>query len=148
MDRFTVRAAIGTGVLTGALLLGTAVVMAPARAQLISPDEQLSVSLNLLPGETYEAFLQRAEGEAAGQIDNYFERTGADSVLLTLNGSHEGLVAPVMEVAVSREQWAGFSQVDYWATYFTDSDVLLGLSEPDSPASPTVADEEEPEEGD
>lgn len=140
MARFRMSAFVSASVLAGALFGAASVMRLPAQAQLISPDEQLSVSMDLLPGETYEAFIARAEVEAARQIDNYFELTGADGVLLTLNGSNAGLLAPVLEVTISREQWTAFPQVDYWATYFTDSDVLLGLSEPAPQPNPAVAD--------
>ncbi|MGB3614452.1 MAG: hypothetical protein WBA10_11730 [Elainellaceae cyanobacterium] len=129
---------VSVSVLAGSVLAGSG---QPVQAQSVEQAEQLSVALNVLPGESYDAFIERAEAETQLQVESYFQRTAADSVMVTFNGNNEGLIAPVLELAVTREQWAAAPQTKRWATYFLDSDVLLGLADPAPQPNPAIAED-------
>ncbi|MGF1515889.1 MAG: hypothetical protein ACFB5Z_19630 [Elainellaceae cyanobacterium] len=111
---------------------------APAQAQVVSPEEQLSISMTLLPGESYEDFVERAEEAVEQQVQRFFQRSAASSVLVIFNGQNAGLIAPVLELSVTRTQWTAAPETEQWATYFPGSDVLLGIAEPAQPEPPVA----------
>ncbi|MGF1537814.1 MAG: hypothetical protein ACFB4J_15225 [Elainellaceae cyanobacterium] len=132
-----VAIAQATAVITLFGAVGTALAQS-APAQVTAPADQLSISMSLLPGESYEDFVERAEEAVAQQVQRYFQRTAAERVMVTFNGSNSGLVAPVLELDVTREQWTAVPQTVQWATYFPDGEVLLGLAEPAPQPNPAV----------
>lgn len=114
-----------------------------APVQVAAPADQLSISMSLLPEESCEDFVERAEEAVEQQVQRYFQRTAADRVMVTFNGSNAGLVAPVLELDVTREQWTAVPQTVQWATYFPSGEVLLGLAEPAPQPNPAVTESEE-----
>ncbi len=139
MIQSTAAATIKAAALSLSLMTAGVAFVLPAKAQVSAPAQQLSISVALLPGESYEAFVKRAGQTAQVQVQRYFETSSADSVLVTLNGSNAGLIAPVLDLNVTREQWTAVPQTEQWATYFPDSEVLLGLAEPAPQPDPAVA---------
>ncbi|MEB3355636.1 MAG: hypothetical protein VKK04_02735 [Synechococcales bacterium] len=104
----------------------------------------LSQSLQRLPQEPFEAFIQRAEVAADAMVDQYFSQyPQANQIAVTVIGANQGLQAPVLSVDVTRSQWQSRPNLEQWATYFPSTRTLLGFvsptSEDDSEGLPEAA---------
>lgn len=86
--------------------------------------------------ESYEQLMQRGENLAQSTINTRLKQNPSlDQIKVIIVGENEGAIAPLMSVQVSRQGWMNTPQVRYWATYFTDSRLLLGFDQ--AVATPT-----------
>ncbi|MDX2239782.1 MAG: hypothetical protein NW224_03760 [Leptolyngbyaceae cyanobacterium bins.302] len=95
-----------------------------------------SVVLDVQAGESYSAFLSRAETVARAAVQRNFDRDILISeVYIVMVGQRQGQATPVLSVRVSRNQWRSRPDSRRWATYFPTARTLLGFGT--SPAKPT-----------
>ncbi len=132
----------------GALAFGGTVGLAQsAIAPLVAQAYTARVDLTLDTGreETYDVLLKRAENVARAAVQRSFDADLlATEVIVIVVGDRGGIVAPIMDVRVSRAEWRSRPDVAYWGEYYRDARSLLGfesLSAPDSEtaASPTAS---------
>ena len=121
--------------LAGVHWLTTAVV-APQSAYAYTAS--VSVSLNRQPRESYDSLVRRAEAVARAAAQRSFDGDIlVTDVAVTILGQNEGTIVPVLRLKVSRQAWRSSPDTQSWATYFRDSQALLGLNNPNG-QSPTT----------
>lgn len=134
--------------IAGALMFGSAVGLVPsAIAPLVAQAYTARVDLTLDSGkeETYEVLLNRAENVARAAVQRSFDADLlATDVIVIVVGDRGGIVAPIMDVRVSRAEWRSRPDVAYWGEYYLDARSLLGFdslggSATEAAASPAEA---------
>jgi hypothetical protein len=89
---------------------------------------RMLIPLNREPGETYDTLIRRAEATARVLTQRSFNNNLAvTDVSITITAEREGLVAPLLRLATTREQWNSRPEPQYWTTYFKATRALLGL---------------------
>ncbi len=126
----------------GALALGGTVglvqsAIAPVVAQAYTARVDLTLATG--PEETYEVMLKRAENVARAAVQRSFDADllAADVIVIVV-GDRGGIVAPIMDVRVSRAEWRSRPDVAYWGEYYRDARSLLGFEGFSTPASETA----------
>ncbi len=110
---------------TGISWLTTSLV-APQVAQAYTA--RVDVSLRSKEDDTYQNFLRRAEGIARAAAQRSFDGDIlVTEVAVTVIGEHNGAIAPVLLLEVSRQNWKSKPDPQYWATYFPNAQLLLGF---------------------
>ncbi len=113
---------------TGVSWLMTAMI-APQVAQAYTA--RVDISLRSQPEETYQNFVRRAEAVARAAAQRSFDGDIlVTDVAVTIIGEHNGAIASVLLLQVSRQNWKSRPDTQYWATYFPTSELLLGFEEP------------------
>lgn len=113
---------------TGVSLLSIAL-MEPQAA--LAYTARVDVSLTSQTDETYENFLRRAEAVARAAAQRSFDGDIlVTEVEVTIVGEHNGAIAPVLLLSVSRKNWKNRPDAQYWATYFSNSKLLLNFQPP------------------
>jgi hypothetical protein len=111
---------------TGINLLGTEA-LTPQSAHAYTA--RLNISVSRQPGEGYRSFVRRAEGVARAAAQRSFDRDILVSdVAVTIVGQNNGSIAPILDLKVSRQNWRRRPDTPRWATYFPDTQTLLGFS--------------------
>lgn len=113
---------------------------------------RVEVSLRTQPNETYENLIRRAEAVARAAAQRSFDGDILiTDVAVTIIGEHDGAIAPVLLLDVSRQNWRNRPETPYWATYFPSSELLLGFEQPtvqpqpqEQPETPEPSPTEEP----
>jgi hypothetical protein len=92
---------------------------------------RVDVSLRSQTDETYENFLRRAEAVARAAAQRSFDGDIlVTEVAVTIDCEHNGAIAPVLLLSVSRQNWKNRPDAQYWATYFSTSKLLLNFEAP------------------
>ncbi|MBE9129470.1 MULTISPECIES: hypothetical protein [unclassified Coleofasciculus] len=92
---------------------------------------RVDVSIRTQPNETYGNLLRRAEAVARAAAQRSFDGDIlVTDVAVTIIGEHDGAVAPVLLLDVSRQNWRNRPETQYWATYFPSTELLLGFEQP------------------
>ncbi len=92
---------------------------------------RVDVSLISQTDETYENFLRRAEAVARAAAQRSFDGDIlVTEVEITIDCEHNGAIAPVLLLSVSRQDWKNRPDTQYWATYFSSSKLLLNFEPP------------------
>lgn len=113
---------------TGASWLSLSLI-APQTAQAYTA--RVNVSLTSKSDETYENFLRRAEAVARAAAQRSFDGDIlVTEVAITIVGEHQGAIAPILLLSVSRQNWKNRPDTQYWATYFSNSKLLLDFEAP------------------
>lgn len=141
-QRFSLRPSVSVWGVVGLLCLtggwlGREVITPPA-AQ--AYDSRLDVILDVLQGETYDAFLRRAESVARAAAQRSFDRDIlVTEVAIFVSGQRDGVITPVLLLNASRVQWRAQPDTRRWATYFSSARAFLGLDRaPAAIAEPTT----------
>lgn len=88
----------------------------------------VDVSVNRQIDETYESFLRRAETVARAAAQRSFDRDILiTDVAVTVVGQNDGAIAPLLLLEVSRQSWRNRPDPQRWATYFPNTESLLGF---------------------
>lgn len=125
-SRLTRLSLLGILGLTGISWLGTEAI-APQSASAYTA--RLNVSVSRQPEESYRSFVRRAEAVARAAAQRSFDRDILVSdVSVTILGQNNGSIAPVLDLKVSRQNWRRRPDASRWATYFPDTQTLLGFS--------------------
>ncbi|MCP2730003.1 hypothetical protein [Limnofasciculus baicalensis] len=99
---------------------------------------RVDVSLTSQTDETYENFLRRGEAVARAAAQRSFDGDIlVTEVAITIVGEHNGEIAPVLLLSVSRQDWKNRPDAQYWATYFSTSKLLLNFEPPIPPPQAT-----------
>ncbi|HEY9621859.1 MAG TPA: hypothetical protein V6C78_15995 [Crinalium sp.] len=89
---------------------------------------RMLIPLNREPGETYDTLIRRAEATSRVLTQRSFDNNPAvTDVSITVTAEREGLIAPLLTLEASRDQWRSRPEPQYWTTYFETSRALLGL---------------------
>lgn len=116
-----------TILLAGGSWLGTAAI-APEIAQAYTG--RYSVYLVREPGERYETLIRRAETTARAIAQRGFDSDIlVTEVQVTVIGQNDELMAPLLTLQVSRDQWRSRPDTQAWATYYRTTRALLQLEE-------------------
>jgi hypothetical protein len=102
---------------------------------------QVNVSLQRQPNESFETLINRAEAAARATAQQSFANNAAGNVAVTVLGESAGLVAPLLSLEVSRDNWRSRPDPQQWATYYSNARTLLGFESltPATAAQPTPA---------
>ncbi len=98
---------------------------------------RVDLAIDRLPEENYETLLRRAEAAARAAVQRSFDQdilVSDISVIITVQNN--GAIAPVLELAVTRQQWRNRPDPQRWAKYFKTARSLLFLG--DNFKSPTA----------
>jgi hypothetical protein len=116
---------------------GRAIAPRPVHAQA----NQVNVSLQRQPNESFETLINRAEAAARATAQQSFANNAAGNVAVTVLGESAGLVAPLLSLEVSRDNWRSRPDPQQWATYYSNARTLLGFESltPATAAQPTPA---------
>lgn len=113
--------------LSGCWLVASTIAPPPVQAYV----SRSSVVLDVQVGESYAAFLSRAEAAARTSVQRNFDRDILISeAYVVIVGQRQGQTTPVLSVRVSRNQWRARPDSRRWATYFPSARVLLGFGIP------------------
>ena len=100
---------------------------------------RVDVALDLLPNESYDALIRRADIVARAAAQRSFDRDILTSeVSVIVIGRNQGSETPILTLDVSRVQWSSRPDTRRWATYYKTSAALLGFEQL-SPVPVTVA---------
>lgn len=129
------------GVSSGVLLL-EAIALQPVYAQ----SSPVSVSLQRQPNESFETFISRAEAAARATAQQNFTASATSNISVTVLGESAGLVAPLLSLEVTRDNWRSRPEPQQWATYYSDARTLLGFESlaPATAAQPTPTAPDQP----
>jgi len=126
--------------LTGVCLVEQAIVPTAVQAY----TSRVEVTLDVQPGESYDALIRRAEVVARAAAQRSFDRDILiTDVLIMVTAQNEASVAPILSLEATRTQWRSIPDAHRWATYYRSSKNLLGLdgapsSTATAPTSPTI----------
>ncbi len=89
---------------------------------------RVDLALDRLPEESYESILTRAQTAARTAVQRSLDK----DILITdvsvfVSVQNQGTIVPVLELAVSRQQWRNRPDPQRWATYFRTARSLLFL---------------------
>jgi len=91
---------------------------------------RVSLFLNRNPGERYEAFLRRAEAIARAGVQRSFDADLLTTeVIVVVVGENQGVSIPIMEIQVTRNEWRGRPDPQYWARYYETAPLLLNFQD-------------------
>ena len=97
----------------------------------------VNVTIDVQPSETYDTLVRRAEAIARAATQRSFDRdiliTDVSIVVIAQSAS---ATVPVLSLTTTRPQWRSQPDPRRWATYYSTSKALLGLS--NSPSSTIV----------
>lgn len=111
---------------TGINLLGTEALM-PQSVHAYTA--RLNISVSRQQNESYRSFVRRAEAVARAAAQRSFDRDIlVTDVAVTIVGQNNGSIAPILDLKVSRQNWRSRPDTPRWATYFPDTQTLLGFS--------------------
>ncbi|MDJ0732895.1 MAG: hypothetical protein QNJ47_02230 [Nostocaceae cyanobacterium] len=89
---------------------------------------RVDLSLNRLPEENYESILTRAQTVARTAVQRSLDKDIlVTDVSVIVSVQNQGTIVPVLEIAVSRQQWRNRPDPQRWATYFRTARSLLFL---------------------
>ncbi len=92
---------------------------------------QVPLTLSREQNESYANFVQRATKLTVTQLKNRFsQNSNLNQVRIVLIGENNGVVAPVLSVNMSRQQWLSKLNPESLINYFQDSQFLLGFDTP------------------
>ena len=121
--------------------------IAPQTAQAYTA--RIEVSLTRQTDESYENLLRRAEAVARAAAQRSFDGDIlVTEVSVTISGQNGGAIAPILLLEVSRSNWKRRPDTQFWATYFPNTEILLGFTEleteVDSPPEPPSPEQPSP----
>lgn len=100
--------------------------IAPQVAQ--ADSQRVEISLDRQQNETYQDLVSRAETTASTIIQRSFDQDILmKKVSVMIMGQNHGEIAPVLFLAVNRDQWSSEPSVQRWVTYFRSARSLLGF---------------------
>ncbi|MBC8120285.1 MAG: hypothetical protein H7Y22_00440 [Gemmatimonadaceae bacterium] len=111
--------------------LAITVVVATGLSATLSPpvrsDEPLSATVTS-SGGSYGDLVRKAEALARQKISNVFKSSQAQIARISINGKNRSLVAPLLDVQISRAEWNKKpASLRMWSTYY-DAASLLSFS--------------------
>jgi hypothetical protein len=87
---------------------------------------RVDLAIDRLPEENYETLLRRAENAARAAAQRSFDQDIlVTDVSIFVSVQNQGAIAPVLELAVSRQQWRNRPDPQRWARYFKTARSLL-----------------------
>ncbi len=132
LTKFSVWVAQKTETATLLMLLGlgggwmAVEAIAPQVAQ--ADSQRVEISLDRQQNETYQDLVSRAEAAASTTIQRSFNQDILmKKVSVMIMGQNHGAIAPVLFLAVNRDQWSSEPNVQRWVTYFRSARSLLGF---------------------
>lgn len=112
--------------LTSGAIATTGILMAAAPAQAYTA--RVSLFLYRGPEESYSSFLRRSEQVARAGVQRSLDADLLTTeVIVTVVGENQGISVPIMAVQVTRNQWRDRPDPQFWATYYSSAQVLLGF---------------------
>lgn len=112
--------------------------IAPQVAQ--ADSQRVEISLDRQQNETYQNLVGRAETTASTIIQRSFDQDILmKKVSVMIMGQNHGAIAPVLFLAVNRDQWSNEPNVQRWVTYFRSARSLLGFENVTTTAQPTTS---------
>lgn len=128
MNKLTALIGLGASfwVVSEALSPTAGFAKAPQIAQVYT--DRLNLYLERQGNETYETLLRRATDAAMASTQQSFERDRQVSkVVVIVSAENNGLVAPILTLEVSRNEWENRIRPQRWITDLTSSRTLLGF---------------------
>lgn len=142
LTKFSVWVAQKTETATLLMLLGlgggwmAVEAIAPQVAQ--ADSQRVEISLDRQQNETYQDLVSRAETTASTTIQRSFNQDILmKKVSVMIMGQNHGAIAPVLFLAVNRDQWSSEPNVQRWVTYFRSARSLLGFDNVTTTDQPT-----------
>ncbi len=109
---------------TGIPLWTVAEVVTPSLAKAYTA--RVDLAIDALVEENYNTILRRAEAVARAAVQRNFDK----DILITdvsviVSVQHQGVIAPILELDVSRLRWRNNPDPQRWAKYFKTAKALL-----------------------
>ena len=105
------------------------------------------VHLEASEDESYRVFIARAEANAAVKVQSLFDQDLLRTeVRVTVLGQRSAVIAPVLKLRVSRQEWTSYPDPEIWSIYYPEAKAFLFTEElaPPAPAESPEMMEEEP----
>ncbi|EGJ35659.1 MULTISPECIES: hypothetical protein [Moorena] len=100
--------------------------------------KEYHVILNSDSSQSFERLIQQTENLAQTKLNQEFTgNPDITSISMMILGERNGQVVPLMIATVSRSQWKQFPIIQRWASYFSNSEMLLGFRASDSSPAPS-----------
>ncbi|NDJ18229.1 hypothetical protein [Myxacorys almedinensis] len=102
--------------------IDAAVAPTPTQAYVLRVD----LALDRLPNESFDSLARRAELAARAAVQRSFDKDIlASNASVIVTGRVGGSEAPILSIAVSRDQWRAQPDPRRWATYYRMARLLL-----------------------
>jgi hypothetical protein len=99
---------------------------------------RVDLAIDSLPEETYETILRRAEMVARAAAQRSFDQDIlVTEVSIIVTAQNQGMIAPILALEVSRQEWKKRPDPQRWATYFKTARSLLLFEKPNTPGTTT-----------
>lgn len=131
----------GLSLMTALTLVGVTGLTLEAIAPQVSyaAEDRLTMVLARERNETFASMVERAERAISQVAQRRFDSDPAiDQVMITVLGENRSLVAPILSISVSRQDWRASRSVEYLATYYPTSEALLQLEDTPPAATPVA----------
>jgi hypothetical protein len=130
-----------------AVLVGSSLTLVslPTLAQVrktVNPVNPMTLTLESEAFQPFSALKQSAMELAQQSVEQWFRQNPqAADVVVTIIGDRNGQLAPILTIAVTREQWQQTRNIAQWARIFDNAEILLGFREPmpNQPGKPLPA---------
>ena len=87
---------------------------------------RVDLGIDTLVGENYNTILRRAEAVARAAVQRNFDKDIlVTDVSVIVSVQHQGAIAPILELDVSRTRWRNNPDPQRWAKYFKAAKTLL-----------------------
>lgn len=101
--------------------------------------DRVDLAIDSLPEETYETILRRAEMVARAAAQRSFDQDIlVTEVYVIVSAQNQGMIAPILALEVSRQEWKKRPDPQRWATYFKTARSLLLFEQPNTPGTTTL----------
>jgi hypothetical protein len=101
---------------------------------------RVDLAIDRLPEENYETLLRRAEMVARAAAQRSFDQDIlVTEVSIIITAQNQGMIAPVLALEVSRNEWKKRPDPQRWATYFKTARSLLLFDQPSTPENAKTA---------
>nr|WP_063800880.1 hypothetical protein [Mastigocoleus testarum] len=87
---------------------------------------RVDLAIDTLVGENYNTILRRAEAVARTAVQRNFDKDIlVTDISVIVSVQHQGAIAPILELDVSRPRWRNNPDPQRWAKYFKAAKALL-----------------------
>jgi hypothetical protein len=91
---------------------------------------RLNIALERQPNESYDTLVRRAEAVARAAAQRSFDNDIlATEAEILVTGQNIGLSAPILSLAVNRDNWKNRPDARRWSTYYPNSKQLLRIED-------------------
>ncbi|MBW4522591.1 MAG: hypothetical protein KME16_23340 [Scytolyngbya sp. HA4215-MV1] len=111
------------------VLAGSSLALAPMPT--LAQAKTINLTLESEAFQPFSALKQEATTLAQKSIEQGFRQDSQTTeVTVTIVGDRNGQFAPILTVKVTRDQWQKSNNINQWARFFDNTEILLGFLTP------------------